>query len=296
MTETEDKPELNAQSVSTEPSPEGAAVILDTARKTLFYVLVFGVLLLFLACSLFPSLGYALYHAAGAEEAAYSYAVHADARQSGKQGAKAKYRCVNLSDSLFSRYMAADTKKANTYAKALDKHTAEFLTDLTACAFLPEIDRLNRENAATLEFKLALFSYRNTLFSLNARARAYLGLETPYFNGSVYQSGAERLLSVDGNTLDDDLTVYGQLLSIAAFGVPLPDTTAAAAAKTTAKFALSLHDYALSFSDLYAARVLTALFSALGESTQDAFTFTYEGNTVRIDAFYTALYQRFLTV
>ena len=166
-------------------------LITETALKTVYWLVVISALLLVIFYVLFPSVSASVYEDFGDYYKAYDCADRAYRTGKGESKVNSALDKVNYSAIVF------DSDK--TFANEVEESTESFLADEKCLARIPLIDEYNQKNSAK-SMRPNLYSYKDYLYSLNAKARATKG-KTDFLYGGKY-IGANELLTKETTAFD----------------------------------------------------------------------------------------------
>ena len=180
-----------------------ADVIVATAAKTLFWLVVWVALFFTLFRFVFPVAAMNLYDDMGNVPRAYDCAKTALATSKGDDKVNARLACVNYSVKLFAL-------NPEDYAEELKKNSEEFLADSDCVKRIALIDEYN-ENAAPKSIRPNLYSYADYLHCENTRANCYSGNDKLLFEGAYLK--ADDVLAECASRADLSVTavVRGQI-------------------------------------------------------------------------------------
>lgn len=177
-------------------------IIASTAAKTVYVLFVAAAFVLTLLYMLLPLTASRVYSDLGDGYRAYDCASRAARVYDGERRVNAAIARVNSAALVYN--------EDATFADEVEDSTFDFLTDDACLARVPAIDSYNLSNSAK-SLHANLYSYKDYLHSLNAKARARQGKTELLYNGA-YRSADELLGEVDG-TLETAI-LFGQLAAV----------------------------------------------------------------------------------
>lgn len=159
-----------------EKKTSDADVIVATAAKTIFWLVVSVALFFTLFRLVFPFAAMDLYEDMGNVPRAYDCAKTALAVSGGERKVNARLACVNYSAALFA-------ENPEEYAPELKTHSEQFLADADCVKRIPLIDEYN-VGAAPASMRPNLYSYADYLYCENTRANCFMGSVNLLFDGT----------------------------------------------------------------------------------------------------------------
>lgn len=188
--------------VEQEKTQSDVRIIVETAAKTVYALVIVAALAFTLFYLLFPFSAYRLYSDFGDDYRAYDCAARAARTSDGEERVNATVAMVNCAVKVYN----SDA----SFASEVELSTQSFLLDENCLTRAPLIDEYNLSRSAK-SLHANLYSYTDYLHSLNAKARASQG-KTELLHNGEYKTADE--LVGELTDLNELAVLYSQIAAV----------------------------------------------------------------------------------